>query len=101
MCPGLAVTFSVTVDSLLPLLQPWVAALPSAGESAPVHNIHVELDVKCLKRAADIAPAFQIPEVMIHTVMKGVQGTETNAVNLSDHSKVNITRQWNFCNLVL
>jgi hypothetical protein len=40
------------------------------------------------ERAADIARAIQIPEMRIHTISKGVQKTETNAVNLLNHSKV-------------
>jgi hypothetical protein len=57
----------------------------------------VELDVMCHKKrgecAADIVCAIQIPEMMIHTIMKGVQETETNAVNFLNHSKVKIILQ--------
>jgi hypothetical protein len=57
----------------------------------------MELDVMCRKKrdghAADIACAIQIPEMKIHDYFEGYTETERNAVNLSDHSKVNITCQ--------
>jgi hypothetical protein len=68
--------------------------LPSAGECVPFYNIDVELDVMCCKKRGErAARAIQIPEKMIHTIVKGVQETEINAVNLLNHSKVKITRQ--------
>jgi hypothetical protein len=57
----------------------------------------VELDVVCRTKrgegAADIARAIQIPEITIHIISKVLQETETNAVNLLNHSKVNNTSQ--------
>jgi hypothetical protein len=67
----------------------------SAGQSVPVYNIHVQLDVVSQeKRRACGTPArsIQVPEIMTHTIMMGVQN-ERNAVNLLNHSKVKITLQ--------
>jgi hypothetical protein len=78
--------FCDCIDNLLPFLQSWVVALPSAGESIPVHNINVELDVTrtCRKkrgeREADIARAIQISDMMIRTISKGVQETESKVL---------------------
>jgi hypothetical protein len=69
-----------------------IVAMPSAGENVPVYNIHVKLDVTHGKKrgecAIGIAHAIQFPELMIHIILKGVQETETKAVNLLNHSKV-------------
>jgi hypothetical protein len=58
--------------------------LSPAGESVPVCNIHVKLDVVCCKKggkhAVDIVHAIQIPEMVIHTGLKSAQEIETKAV---------------------
>jgi hypothetical protein len=68
-------------------------ALLPAGEIVTV--IRVELTIMCHKKrgepAADIARAIQIPEMIIHTILKSAQKIETRAVNLLNHSSVKIT----------
>jgi hypothetical protein len=78
VCTGLSVTFSATVPTIY---YPYCC-----------RNAYRELDVTCCKqrgeRSADIARAVQFPGMMIPTIMRGVQETETNAVNLLNHLKV-------------
>jgi hypothetical protein len=61
------------------------------------YNINVEFDIMCRKKrgecAIDIAHGIQIPEMMIHTILKSAQEIEPKAVNLLNHSKVKITHR--------
>jgi hypothetical protein len=85
VCPGLSVIFFVIVLKIycLAAVMSGEQLLP-AGESVPVCNIHVKLDVMCCKKrgkhAVNITHAIQIPEMMIHTGLKSAQGIETKAV---------------------
>jgi hypothetical protein len=57
-------------------------------------NFNVILDIFHHKQtgecARDIACVLQIPEMMIHTILKNVQETETKALNLLKHPEMKI-----------
>jgi hypothetical protein len=85
------------------------AALAEAMSEGPSHsivirkrkhtsyNIHVKLGTRhCKKRGEHeihIACVVQIPDMMIHTILKIAHGIETRALNLLKHLNLKITHQ--------
>jgi hypothetical protein len=61
------------------------------------YSLDVKLDIiSCKQRGEhviDIAHAFQMPEMAIHTILKSIQEIETKALNLLKHSKMKIACQ--------
>jgi hypothetical protein len=52
-----------------------------------------EFTRKRSEQAIIIVCVLHIPEMMIHTILEGAYETETKAVNLINHAKVEITLQ--------
>jgi hypothetical protein len=54
----------------------------------------VELDVTCREGAADIASVIQIPEVMIHTISKGVRKLKSVKPLEVEHYTPEVMKVW-------